>query len=80
MSEGVTVIMRASRCGHHYDEPCRSCRATLECTNAEMDRLRDLSARIIARADQVLALPVSDTFADGFREAWREARLMARGE
>jgi hypothetical protein len=42
----------------------------------------DLSARIIARADQVLAwYPEGDgDYSDGFREAWREARLMARGE
>lgn len=40
------VIMRAGRCGHHFDENCDGCVKSLEWTNAEMDRLRAPDPRL----------------------------------
>lgn len=38
--DAAVVIMKASRCGHHFDEKCLACQSALDCTNREMERLR----------------------------------------
>jgi len=35
-----SVIVRAAKCGHHYNDECRSCADSIALTNNELDELR----------------------------------------
>ncbi len=55
MSE-TTVIMRAARCGHHFDEDCTSCRSALECSDHELDSLRAEIERMRSLCEETAGL------------------------
>src|SRR3990167_1136482 len=64
------IILRASRCGHHFREDCTSCLSALECTDAEIDRLH---AQIATLEDEAHARGK----AEGYALAKAEDRAVA---
>lgn len=60
----AAVIMRAGKCGHHFNETCTSCVSALDYTNREMDSQRAEITRLQAEVERL-------------REAVNEARAAA---
>ena len=76
------VRMYAGRCGHHFDEKCRSCANALEVTNGEIDRLHAAICALEAKVAELEgALEPFAKAADAFDDERRivtEARSVTR--